>query len=678
MSASPIDRARSALHALDPGCSRDEWAVLGMAAKDAGLTVNDFIAWSEAAGNFGGDADCRAAWRSFKPGKVTQATLFAKALDAGWTDPDREDRRPQQKRQEASKAPGKGERPTVDFRAVWEAAEAASEAHPYIARKLGLPFGLRVYRGSLSVGGQALDGALLVPVHDAEGRLQSWQAIPPQGKKVNAPGAPIKGGSLVVGGPVRDDDQVLVCEGISAAWSAHQASRKPAVVCFGAGNVESVARQLHERHPGARITIVCDGGKEALGERVAQAVGGAWVEMPEGSPANFDLNDVHAEDGLGAVAELLGEVRTPQPEPGSAPPEYADFRTLDSNPPPARQWAIEDWLPLGSVTALFGGGGIGKSLLAQQMQTHVANGVPIFGKSVRMGPVLGFHCEDDNDELRRRQRAILARMGRSPAYSADGLHIAGRAGLDNCILTFGRDRLPVPTALHDLIERECARIRPALLVLDNVAQLFAGSENDRFEVTTFCNVLAGIANRHGCAVLLLGHIAKSEGSEFSGSTAWEAAVRTRLWLERRGDGLIELHRRKANYAGRDSVVLEYQHGALAEINPAADGAAESLLLAQAERDVLDALDRLTARQVATSQAPSATTYLPRLAHKEGLLGSTTKENAGRALSALIDCGEILVGQSLGWKKSDRHEAIGLARKGDEGDEGVRTGAEGDE
>lgn len=662
MIADTIESTRDALFSLDPGCPREEWFRIACAAKSAGLEFDDFLRWSEGAHNFD-ERDCRSTWKSITAdGGIGRATLFKMAHDAGWRDgAQRAQERPLPPPQARPKVRGAG----CDFAAVWDGSAPADEAHPYIARKLGLPFGLRVYRGSLSVAGQALDGALLVPVHDAEGRLQSWQAIPPQGKKVNAPGAKITGGSFVVGGPVRDDDQVLVCEGIGAAWSAHQASRKPAVVCFGAGNVETVARQLHARHPAARITIVCDAGKEAIGERVAQAVGGTWVQMPDGSPENFDINDVHVEDGLGAVADLLDKARTPQAEPGEAPPEYADFCTLDDNPPPVRQWAIEDWLPLGSVTALFGGGGIGKSLLSQQIQTHVANGIPIFGKSVRMGPVLGFHCEDDNDELRRRQRAILASLGRSPTYSSDGLHIAGRAGLDNCLLTFGRDRLPVPTALHDLIERECARVRPVLLVLDNIAQLFAGGENDRYEVTTFCNVLAGIANRHDCAVLLLGHVAKAEGSEFSGSTAWEAAVRTRLWLERRGDGLIELHRRKANYAGRDSVVLEYQHGALVEINQAVNGAAESLLLAQAERDVLDALDRLTARQVATSQAPSATTYLPRLAHKDGLLGSTTMANAGRALNALIDRGEILVGQSLGWKKPDRHEAVGLARRTDE-------------
>src|SRR5690606_28630127 len=79
-----LERAREALRHLDAGCPRPEWAVIGMAAKDAGLDVDDFISWSRGAANFDSERDCRTAWRSFKRGSVTAATLFAKAIEAGW------------------------------------------------------------------------------------------------------------------------------------------------------------------------------------------------------------------------------------------------------------------------------------------------------------------------------------------------------------------------------------------------------------------------------------------------------------------------------------------------------------------------------------------------------------------------------------------------------------------
>ena len=87
-----------------------------------------------------------------------------------------------------------------------------------------------------------------------------------------------------------------------------------------------------------------------------------------------------------------------------------------------------------------------------------------------------------------------------------------------------------------------------------------------------------------------------------------------------------------------------------------------MLAGEAERKILSALEVFTARQIATSQAPNAQTYLPRLAERDGLLDGASGTIARRALSALIDRGEILVGQSLGWKKADRHPAMGLARR----------------
>ncbi len=74
-------RARAALFSLDAGCSRETWLRAAMAAKAAGLSETDFVAWSATAGAmYGGEREAQRVWRGVKAaGGVTAATLYALA-----------------------------------------------------------------------------------------------------------------------------------------------------------------------------------------------------------------------------------------------------------------------------------------------------------------------------------------------------------------------------------------------------------------------------------------------------------------------------------------------------------------------------------------------------------------------------------------------------------------------
>ncbi|WP_248320846.1 AAA family ATPase [Caballeronia sp. Sq4a] len=85
-----VARALSALFWLDAGCDRGTWIRLGMAAKDAGVSFQAFHEWSRNGSNYTTEDDCAVAWNSFKEDKavrVTAATLFHEAKEAGWTHP---------------------------------------------------------------------------------------------------------------------------------------------------------------------------------------------------------------------------------------------------------------------------------------------------------------------------------------------------------------------------------------------------------------------------------------------------------------------------------------------------------------------------------------------------------------------------------------------------------------
>lgn len=339
----------------------------------------------------------------------------------------------------------------------------------------------------------------------------------------------------------------------------------------------------------------------------------------------------------------------------SAEIAYANFSDLKSNPPPPREWVIPDWLPLCSVVALFSLGGLGKTLLAQQMATHVTAGLDIFGQHVMRGPVLGILCEDDNDELRRRQVKINAvmKLDDTPA----DLFLEGRVGKTNTLLNFASQHFPSTTALLNLIDVECAEKKPVLLIIDNIAQVYGGLEIDRHQVTVFCNELSRLAQKHRCCILLLGHTAKAEGSQYSGSTAWEAAVRTRLWLTRCENDMLELHRKKANYSGLDCITLQWQDGYLQTMRCSAAG---TYPVNEVTKGVVaHAIREFTKARISTSNSPQARNYLPRLMREEGKLNDISFQSAKNALSEMVADGTVIPGRELGWQTPSRHLAMGL-------------------
>ena len=181
-----------------------------------------------------------------------------------------------------------------------------------------------------------------------------------------------------------------------------------------------------------------------------------------------------------------------------------------------------------------------------------------------------------------------------------------RTGEEN-VLAHGRDVLQT-TELYDQIAAAIAELKPGLVILDNIAQMFAGNENDRAHVTQFVNYLARLARDGDCAVVLLGHVAKAEGSEYSGSTAWDAAVRSRLLLAYEGQGddkRLFLRKPKANYSENDALELEWRDGMLHAVNQFDDTPGRQARARAARRAGQPSLPRCARRRCAPAAWPPA-------------------------------------------------------------------------
>ena len=202
-------------------------------------------------------------------------------------------------------------------------------------------------------------------------------------------------------------------------------------------------------------------------------------------------------------------------------------------PIPEREWLLRDWFPSKAVSLLFGPGGVGKTLLIQQLANCVATGVDFMGIETSRMPVLAVLCEDDSLEISRRQLSINDWLGVNEITGSgpDNLFIWPRVGEDNILVTFPSQGEDKPGEfygkLRDAVEEVKQRTDSdeILIILDTAADLFGGNENVRREVNTFVKTyLSSFCVAHKATVITLAHPSLSglsSGTGMSGSTAWE-------------------------------------------------------------------------------------------------------------------------------------------------------------
>lgn len=277
-------------------------------------------------------------------------------------------------------------------------------------------------------------------------------------------------------------------------------------------------------------------------------------------------------------------------------------------PIPPRRWEVPNLIPHGEVTLLYGDGGVGKTLLAQQFATCAATGTPWLGMEVRKTRVVCFFCEDDAPELQRRQHDINRQLGVDFPALGD-LRLSARKGADNLLAVWDRSTgiMRLTETWHWLRDQALA-FGATVVIVDTLADIFAGSEIDRAQVSAFVkNCLWRLAHEIGGTVIALGHPSmsgKASGEGTSGSLAWNNACRSRLYLRypdqakgnkstaRAHSDLRELENMKLNYGPRGSrIKLRWVRGAFEPLFisalPAVEG--ERVSVPTTEDAALDAL-----------------------------------------------------------------------------------------
>ena len=331
--------------------------------------------------------------------------------------------------------------------------------------------------------------------------------------------------------------------------------------------------------------------------------------------------------------------------------------TLWGKEVPIREWVVEDWIPKGVVTGLYGNGGIGKSLLLMQLQTGLALGTSWLGLPTQRMRSVGLYCEDHLDELHRRQHDIN-KLYDCGHFQLGDMGWLARFGYDNSMTDFINGR-GLHTPLVGKIIAACREREAKLFIADTVSDVFNGNENDRGQTRQFVQATLGyIAREIGDpgspgTVIASAHPSRAgiaTGTGDSGSTAWSNTFRSRLSLEMPetdkhtppDDYARQLSRKKANYAGPNEIIdIRWNAGAFVT-KGGSDGKPTDR---PAAVDVfLTLLDRLTKQGRHVSPNNRAGNYAPKEFVRQPPHYGYRVEDFERAMNGLFEQGVIRVGQ----------------------------------
>lgn len=301
-------------------------------------------------------------------------------------------------------------------------------------------------------------------------------------------------------------------------------------------------------------------------------------------------------------------------------------------------------------------------------------GLPFLGIPTKQANALYITCEDDLEELHRRQEAICAALGITLEHTRDRLFLLSLQGeIGNELATFDGEGSLTIAPRYNQIEQTCVARQIAHVTLDNTAHTFAGNENDRHEVAAFVNLNNRLAQAIHGSVVMVGHPNKA-GDSYSGSTAWENQVRSRLYLEiPKGEEGIPvspdmrvLRNEKANYSQRGAEVrFWWVKGAFIADSELADTPEHDVRdVAQAsfENDLfLSLLAKLTEQRRHVSHARNLSNYAPKIMAEMPDARGVSKGQFAKAMERLFGLEIIAASQPL-WTGSNRHPVLGLGVK----------------
>lgn len=339
--------------------------------------------------------------------------------------------------------------------------------------------------------------------------------------------------------------------------------------------------------------------------------------------------------------------RSKNPMLGSSSNRWSSLQTAQPAPP---DFVVPGYVPRGLVTSLYGVDGIGKNMLMQRAcMMGVAQGEFLGQPVSRDFKAAFFGVEDPDGAILDRAWRIGSSLGFGAAEWAalDARFVMPELiDVEAKLMVWDREGRAAYGPFLKWLSEFVDAWKPDLVVLDPISDLFEDEESNRQKVVSFMRTLIQFARKKNVGLILLGHPARAEGSEYSGSGAWSTKARSRLFLVRDegDDDLIWLRHRKVSYGSvMGDRECRFNGAGVLEDRPAAGGGAGAGRGRGVQlSDLGDALRELALMGEVASAKAKAQNNFGKLVRDHGLIPGASPQTVNNAVREAIKSG-FLVG-----------------------------------
>lgn len=313
---------------------------------------------------------------------------------------------------------------------------------------------------------------------------------------------------------IRHDRPKLTWARIQAAFPMPEKEERKAAEFFDDGEYEGLDPQEH-------LKAIDKGDQLHINTRdlVAHMVGAGYPDWLIQQLTERALKPVSDGGTLSQVPSFIDSARTKynQPDPGVAKEAapVGDFFAQPFDPEqmlavPKRDWLYDTHLIGGFISCTVSPGGVGKTTLALIEAIALITGRPLLGiRPSRQVNVLHINLEDPLDELLRRVAAICS------VYDVDPQELRGKlflnSGRNTPLIVADIDKNGNMTAMPviESLEKTISENDIGLVQIDPMVKCHYLDENLNKHIDFVCTLLAGVADRTGCAFDLVHHTRKT-------------------------------------------------------------------------------------------------------------------------------------------------------------------------